>query len=261
MSRRDLRDSRIVLTGASSGIGRALALALARNGASLVLLARREDRLKTLAEAIRGVGGRVETVVGDVTEPAVRQQALDASLASFGGLDVLVNNAGVGAMGPFDAAEPQRLRRVMEVNFFALAEMTRLALPHLKHGKQPMVVNVSSILGHRGVPYSTEYCASKFAVQGFSEALRAEVAQFGIDVLVVSPGTTKTEFFDSVLEKTAEPRWPSHGSVSPEYVAERIVRAMQRGQHEIIPFTWGKVMCLLNRLAPGLMDRAMARYA
>ena len=89
----------------------------------------------------------------------------------------------------------------MEVNFFALVEMTRLALPLLKQGVNPIVVNVSSILGHRGVPHSSEYSASKFAVQGFSESIRAEFARLGIDVLVVSPGTTETEFFDRVIEQ------------------------------------------------------------
>ena len=116
-----------------------------------------------------------------------------------------MNNAGVGAMGPFADADPQAVRRVMETNFFALVEMTRLALPLLKQGVRPIVVNISSILGHRGVPYNSDYCASKFAVQGFSESIRAEFTRLGIDVLVVSPGTTETEFFDRVIEHTAKP--------------------------------------------------------
>lgn len=261
MPKREIRGCRAIVTGASSGIGRALSLELARQGASLVLLARREDRLRQLADEIRRDGGCVETIVGDVTDSVARREAIEAARMRLGGLDALVNNAGVGAMGMFEKADPDRLRRVMDVNFFALVEMTRLALPLLKQGKNPILVNVSSILGHRGVPYSTEYCASKFAVQGFSEALRAELARDGVDVLVVSPGTTKTEFFDSVLEKTDEPRWPTHGAVPAEYVARKTVQAMRSGRHEIIPFGWGKVLCLLNRLAPGLMDRVMARYA
>ncbi len=258
--KRNLKDSRAIITGASSGIGRALALEMARQGAKLVVVARREDRLRALVEEICAIGQPVEPVVGDVTDPAVRQQAVDSALARFGGLDVLVNNAGVGAMGLFEDADPTRVRRVMEVNFFALVEMTRLALPHLKQGIKPLLVNVSSILGHRGVPYSSEYSASKFAVQGFSESIRAEWTRLGIDVLVVSPGTTETEFFERVIERTAEPKWPEHKPISAAEVARRVVKAMRAGRHEVVPYFWGRVLCGLNRLSPGLVDRLMAKY-
>jgi len=260
MARRELRGSRAIVTGASSGIGRATALELARQGVRVLISARRGDRLQTLADAIRAAGGEVELLAGDIAEAAVRREALRLVEERFGGLDVLVNNAGVGAMGLFQDADEQRLRRVMEVNFFALVEMTRAALPLLRQGRRPIVVNVSSILGHRGVPYSSEYSASKFAVQGFSEAIRAEFTKLGIDVLVVSPGTTETEFFTSVLEKTGEPRWPKHRPVSSEEVARQIVRGIRLNRHEIIPYRWGRVMCWLNRLSPRLMDRVMAGY-
>lgn len=261
MPKREIRGSRGIVTGASSGIGRALALELARHGANLVVTARREDRLRELAQAIEALGQRAVPVAGNITDPSVRQAIIDAARSALGGLDFLVNNAGVGAMGRFEHATPDRLRQIMEVNFFALAEMIRLALPLLRHGRRPIIVNVSSILGHRGVPHSSEYCASKFAVQGFSEALRAELAMYPIDVLVVSPGTTETEFFDRVLENTSQAQWPRHGAVSADYVARAVVQAMRRGRREVIPFFWGRVLCLLNRLAPGWMDRVMARYA
>ncbi|MCC6123714.1 MAG: SDR family NAD(P)-dependent oxidoreductase [Pirellulales bacterium] len=261
MARREIKGSRVLITGASSGIGRAAALELARGGAKLVAVARREDRLKQLKEEAAGMEGRIETVAGDITEPGCRQRAIDAAAMHYGGLDILINNAGVGAMGLFEHADPARVRRVFEVNFFALVELTRLALPLLKKGERPMVVNVSSILGHRAVPHSSEYSASKFAVQGFSEAIRAEFARHKIDVLVVSPGTTETEFFDSVLERTGEPAWPKHTPVSSEEVARRMVEAIRRGKHEIIPYFPGKILCWLNRLSPGLMDRYMKRFA
>ena len=164
-------------------------------------------------------------------------------------------------MGLFEDADPERARRVMEVNFFSLIEMVRLGLPLLKRGNRPIIVNVSSILGHRGTPHSSEYCASKFAVQGFSEAIRAELVRHGIDVLVVSPGTTQTEFFERVIERTDEPSWPEHSAVTPAHVARRTVRAIRRGRHEIIPYGWGRVLCWLNRLSPRMVDRIMARYA
>jgi short-subunit dehydrogenase len=260
MSKREIKNSRIIVTGASSGIGRAVTLELARQGAKLLATARREDRLRQLAEEVVAINGRIETVSGDITDPQIRQQVIDAAQLHYGGLDILINNAGVGAMGLFEDADPQRVRRIFEVNVFALVEMTRLALPLLKKGVKPMVVNVSSILGHCGAPHNSEYCASKFAVQGFSDSIRAEFVRHGIDVLVVSPGTTETEFFDRVIEKTAEPNWPKHKSVSSEYVAREMVKAMRTGRHEIIPYGPGKILCWLNRLSPALMDRLMARY-
>jgi short-subunit dehydrogenase len=199
-------------------------------------------------------------VAGDITDAGLREQIMETAHSVFGGLDSLINNAGIGAMGLFEEARPERLRHVMEVNFFALAEMTRLALPLLKRGRDPIIVNVSSILGRRGTPYSSEYSASKFAVHGFSEAIRAELTKAGVDVLVVSPGTTETEFFDSVIERTAEPAWPEHKPVSAEAVARKTVRAMRRGKHEIVPYLWGRVLCYLNRLSPRLVDGIMARY-
>jgi len=261
MAKRDLQDSRAIVTGASSGIGRAVARELARHGARLVLIARREDRLREVAQQIEADGGgRVELVAGDVTDPQIRCQALEAAEANFGGLDVLVNNAGIGAMGLFEDADPDRLRRVMEVNFFALVEMTRAALPLLKRGTRPIVVNIGSILGHRGMPHSSEYCASKFAVRGFSESLRAEFTSLGIDVLLVSPGTTETEFFDSVIQRTTTPNWPEHAPQSAAEVARQTVRAICRGRREIIPYRWAKLLYWANRLAPGLVDRLVARY-
>ncbi|MBN2217811.1 MAG: SDR family oxidoreductase [Pirellulales bacterium] len=261
MAKHEISGSRAIVTGASSGIGRALAVELVRQGASVVACARRADRLDALRADLESAGGSLATVAGDVTDPVVRKRLVDTAVERFNGLDILVNNAGVGAMGRFEEADPDRLRRVMEVNFFAPVELIRLALPILASGTQPIIVNVSSILGLRATPYSSEYSASKFAIQGFSEALRTELVRRRIDVLVVNPGTTDTEFFDVVLEKTGEPSWPEHKAVTPEAVAAATIRAIRRGRHAIIPYRWGKVFCWLNRLSPRLMDAIMARYA
>jgi len=260
MSKRQINNSRVIVTGASSGIGRALAVELAADGARVVIVARREDRLEELAEQIKADGGTVEIVAGDITDEDLRRRAIEKAQSSFGGLDALINNAGVGAMGLFEDADPKRVREIMEVNFFSLVEMTRLALPLLKQGEKPIIVNISSILGHRGVPHNSEYAASKFAVAGFSESIRAELAAQGIDVLVVSPGTTATEFFDQVVQKTSEPSWPEHAAVTAEDVARATVKAMRRGKHQIIPYRWGKLLCWINRLSPRLVDSLMERY-
>jgi short-subunit dehydrogenase len=260
MARRDIRGSRAIVTGASSGIGREIALELARQGALQVLTARRQQRLRELADEIAGRGGRAEFVAGDLTDPATRQKTVDTALSQLGGLDILVNNAGIGAVGLFRDAAPERVRRIFELNFFALVEMTRLALPELEQGRKPIVVNVGSVLGHRGVPYRSEYCASKSAVEGFSESIRAEFGALGIDVLVVSPGGTSTEFAQSVIEHTGEPDWPDYKPASPVVVARQTVRAIRCGRREIIPHRRGRMLYWLNRISPGLVDRLVARY-
>ncbi len=260
MSRREIQGCRAIVTGASSGIGRAIAVELARQGAKLLITARREDRLRDTAAEIEKHGGAVEIVAGDVTLGPLRRNLIETSRVAFGGLDILVNNAGIGAMGLFEDADADRVRRIMEVNFFATVEMTRAALPSLKQGTSPIIVNIGSILGHRGVPHNSEYCASKFAVRGFSESLRTELSGHGIDVLLVSPGTTETEFFDKVVERTSEPSWPEHTPVSAAKVARLTVRAIRRCRREIIPYRWGRVLCWLNRLSPALVDRLMRRY-
>jgi short-subunit dehydrogenase len=261
--RRSLDKKRILLTGASSGIGAALALLLAKEGADLVLLARRKERLQNIAEQIRQQFSdrKVVLVDGDVTDSEVQHRAVQSADDQLGGLDILVNNAGVGATARFEDSTQETLRRVFGVNFFALFELTQLALPHLKQGKSPMIVNLSSIVGLRGVPHYGVYGAAKFAVTGLSESIRAEVAQYGMDVLLVCPGTTQTEFFDVLHQSTSAPTLPSHRPVTSEYVAVRIVRAMKQGRRKIIPYFPAALLDKLNRFCPRFVDWIMAKYA
>ncbi len=260
MSRRKIRGLRTIVTGASSGIGRSLALELARQGAPLVLTARRHEALASLQQQIHSAGGVAHVVCGDIVDAAVRRQLLDTAQTQLGGLDLLVNNAGVGAVGPFARASEARLRRVMEVNFFAPAELIRHAVPLLKAGRRPMIANVSSVLGHRGIPKNSEYCASKFALHGLSDSIRAELAADGIDVLVISPATTATEFFDSVLENKGDLPWRALGAMSADAVARRAVKAIRRGRHEIILTPGGKLLVWCDRLCPPLVNRLVARF-
>jgi short-subunit dehydrogenase len=259
MAKRALAGLRGILTGASSGIGRALAVELVGRGVRLVLLARRGDELDQLARELDPTGTHVQTVVGDITGAAVRHTAIQTSLTHWWGLDLVINNAGIGAVGRFAESSPERLRQIMEVNFFAPTELVREALPALQEGHTPIVVNVGSILGHRGIPRHTEYCASKFALRGLSEALRAELAPRGIDLLVVSPGRTQTPFFDHALARENLP-WDNEPAVTPEHVARQVARAIQRGSHEIVVNYRGRLMLWLNRLSPRLLDRILARF-
>ena len=258
--RRLLTNRRALVTGASSGIGRALAIELARHDVDLVLVARREDRLAQVAQEVSRIGRRAVCIAGDVTDAAVRQRAVAAARDELGGLDILVNNAGVAAHGRFADADPGRFRPIMEVNFFAPVELIREALPVLREGRQPLIVNVGSILGRRGSPHKSEYSASKFALHGFSEAVRPELARLGIDVLVVAAGPTQTEHFDVLLEGTAELPWGNPHRQPADEVARAIVRGIERGRHEIATGWRGRLLLLANRLAPRLVDRVMARY-
>jgi short-subunit dehydrogenase len=260
MAKRTISGSRAIVTGASAGIGRAIALELGRQGADVVLMARSADKLQSVAGEFSGLPGRAAISAGDVTDSAARHAAIHLAQQTFGGLDILVNNAGIGALGPFETATAERLRQVMEVNFFAAAEMTRAALPVLRHGRRPLVVNISSILGRRGIPQSSDYCASKFALEGLSQSQRAEFHRIGVDLLVVAPGTTDTEFFDHAVEIAARPPWLGARGVSAEKVAHAAVQAMAAGRREIVPNFQGWLLCLAQRVAPGIVDRAMRRY-
>lgn len=260
MAHRSINGARSLVTGASGGIGRAIAVELARQGSRVVLLARRADQLQAVAGEIAALGAQAECVAGDVIDPAVRRAALECAQKRLGGLDILVNNAGIGALGRFDEADPFRLRKLFEVNFFAAAEFIREALPLLKRGNRPIVVNVGSILGHFATPRSSEYCSTKFALRGLTDALRAEFTTLGIDVLLVSPGTTETEFFENVVERTSSPSWSEQRGVPAESVARATVSAIRRGKAEIIPNSRGRFMVRLSRILPGLLRKILARY-
>ena len=260
MARRTIPGLRAIVTGASSGIGSALARELALQGAHVLLTARRDDRLQLVCDEIKAAGGAASFVSGDITAAAVRQQLLAAAQSEWQALDLLVNNAGIGAWGPFAAADETRLRTVMEVNFFAPLELTRAALPLLAAGRQPLIVNVSSVLGHRAVPLKSEYCASKFALHGFSDALRAELAPRGIDVLLVSPSTTRSEFFQNVLGDAVPSSQDGWLAMPADAVARKAVKAIRRGSHEVILSPGGKLLVWLDRLCPPLADWLVGRY-
>jgi short-subunit dehydrogenase len=258
--RRTIAGTRSLVTGASSGIGRHLALELARQGGDVVLLARRQPQLESLAAEIHALGRKAIVVAGDVTVAADRARALEAAQAELAGLDMLINNAGVTAHGEFTSAEPILLQQIMEVNFFAAVDLAREAIPLLKVGRNPMLVNIGSILGERGIPFNAGYCASKFAMHGWTESIRTELIPLGIDVLLAMPGTTDTEFFSHMLEKQMELPWGSHRGANPVKVAQSIIRAMRRGRRTVLPSLSGRALLSLHRFAPRLVDRIMRRY-
>src|SRR5262245_19910043 len=257
--RRNLSGARMLITGASQGIGRALAVAAAQRGAQVLAAARSDNLLNALADEVRSAGGKLETVRADVTSADDRRKIADAAKERFGGLDILVNNAGIGATGHFADARQDRLRRIMEVNFFGLTETTRVLLPLLKKGTQPAIVNISSVAGKRGIPARSEYSASKFAVQGFSEALRAELSKDGVDVLVVCPGLTQTNFSQNMLEQKARMPLDHMRGMTAEQAADATLRIIERGNNEAVLTLKGKLVCFFSRFFPRFVDWIMRR--
>jgi short-subunit dehydrogenase len=257
--RRSLDGSRILITGASQGIGRALAEAAARRGARVLVAARSESLLQELVQKVRAEGGTIRAVQADVTSADDRRRMVEAAQEAYAGLDILINNAGIGATGHFAEVAPERLRQIMEVNFFGLTETTRAFLPLLRLGYYPAIVNISSIAGKRGIPARSEYSASKFAVQGFSEALRAELAKDGIDVIVVCPGLTQTNFSQNMIEQKARMPMDHLRGMTADKVAAATLRAIERGRNEVCLTLQGKLMVFVSRFLPGLADRIAAR--
>jgi short-subunit dehydrogenase len=260
---RPLRDQRILLTGASSGIGWHLALQLAASGARVVATARRESRLIELASKSNSnskTKSAIHYLAGDLTSDPFRQQLIQYTVEQLGGLDILINNAGAGAIGRFCDASPTRLRSIMEIDFFAPVELTRLAVPHLQKGNRPAIMLIGSVLGHRAVPGKSEYCAAKFALRGWGEALRCELHPVGIDVIMLSPSTTQSEFFDNLHDSSSKLKNKSLGSTPPATVAKIAKRALQRNSRDVILSAGGKSLVWASRFCPRILDRILWTY-
>jgi len=254
MAKRSLYGLRAIVTGASMGIGYALAVAGARRGLRIVAMARSGGLLETLAREVGTFGGTIVPVEGDITSAEGRSAAIDAAVRYFGGLDILVNNAGIGASGHFAESDERTLRDIFEVNVFGTAEMTRLCLPELARGQTPLIVNISSVLGRRGYPARSYYSASKFAIQGLSDAIRAELVPYGVGVLVVNPGLTNTNFGHNMRQRDARIPLDHSAGMTPQVVAEATWNAAAAGKNEITLTLQGHLLVLVNRFCPWVFE-------
>lgn len=252
--RRKLAGLRVLVTGASQGIGRALVVEAARRGMRVLAAARSQELLDEVAAEARKANGIVEPVVADVTKPEDRQAMVDAAVRHFGGMDILINNAGIGATGHFMDSDAEILRKIFETNYFGTTETTRVFLSLLKQGVTPAIVNISSVVGKRAWPARSYYSSSKFAVAGFSESIRAELAKDGIDVIVVSPGLTQTNFSRNMLEQKAKLQLDHLRGMSSEDVALAVLRAIERGSADVTLTFKGKLLVIVNRLIPWFID-------
>jgi NADP-dependent 3-hydroxy acid dehydrogenase YdfG len=248
------------ITGGSSGIGKATALRLARDGASIAVCARRQDRLDAVAREIVDAGGMALPVLADVTNADAMQDFVARTVGRFGQLDVMMCNAGYGIYGESENISPAHMRVLMDVNYFGTFFAARAAIPVFKRQNAGHLIVVSSIVGQRGIPFMGAYSATKFAQVGLAECIRAELVDTPIHVSVVFPISTETEFFQVMTEHSGFATRANGPRQTPADVAEAIARALDRPRPEIYPYGLAKGLAVFNAIAPGMCDRLVKRW-
>lgn len=252
----------VAITGASAGIGRETAMAFARAGARVSVCARRADRLAALAEAMRATGAECLVFETDVADEAQVRRFIEGTVARFGRLDVLVNNAGYGVRGRVEATPSEDYERLMRVNYLGTVYGCRAAVPIMRQQRRGVIVNVSSIVGHRSLPGGAAYAATKAAQISLTESLRVELRGSGVHACSVHPIGTETEFAE-VAQRLSPGR--SGGPLGPQQtaatVARAIVRCARRPRAEVYPYPLARLVVWANALFPGLMDRVWERSA
>jgi short-subunit dehydrogenase len=258
--RREVANSVIVITGASTGIGRASALAFARAGANVVVTSRREEVLSTLAESCKNLGGTAMAIAADVTdEPAIHDLARRV-VERFGRIDVWINNAAVTLFARFEQTPPEAYRRVIETNLFGYIHGARAVLPYFREQGSGMLINISSGVGKIGSPFISAYVASKFAIIGLSESVRMELRDApDIHVCTVLPAAIDTPLFQHGANFTGRAVQPIPPVYSAEKVAGAIVRLVRHPRREIVVGNAAKLGLIMHVIAPALTERIFAK--
>jgi NAD(P)-dependent dehydrogenase (short-subunit alcohol dehydrogenase family) len=260
--RRDLRGAVVVVSGAGGGLGHALAAAFGRAGCRLAVLDRDGEAVAATAASLRAAGVEALELCCDVTDERGCADAIDAVVARFGRIDVVVNNAGITHRSAFESTGTDVLRRVMDVNLFGAIHLTRPALPALRRSRG-LVIAVSSVAGYTPLIARSGYAASKHALHGFFESLRTELAPDGVDVMMVCPAFVATGIDRNALGATGGPA--THAQVvvgrrlDPDFVAERIVRGARRDRRLLLVGRTARLAWWLSRFAPATYARIMAR--
>lgn len=251
----NLSSKSVLVTGAGSGIGRATAIALARKGARLTLAGRREEPLEETAKLVGEAGGESQAVAGDVTESKSRERLVRAAVERFGGLDVLVNNAGSVRAGRLENVDVEEVRSQIEVNLTAPILLTQAAIPALRESGDAAVVNVSSGFGLVGMPFYSVYAATKAGIAHFGEALRRELFGEGVHVMTIYPGATETPMMET---NEAGPELGFQYE-SAEDVAEALVAGLEAGELEVVRGAENRTaMTQMSREQPRQLDEQVA---
>lgn len=252
-----MKDKIVLITGASSGIGRALAFSFGREGASIVICARKAEALQTVSHELRQAGTTVLSLTADVSVEQDVKQLIDQTIAHFGRLDILINNAGISMRSMLIDTDPAVIQKVMDINFMGTVYATRYALPYIQQSKGS-IVGISSIAGYRGLPVRSGYSASKFAMNGFLEAVRTELLHTGVHVLTACPGFTASNIRVSALDAHGQAKGETmrdeSSMMSAEECADHILKAVKSRKRELILTGQGKFTVFMNKWLPGLMD-------
>jgi NADP-dependent 3-hydroxy acid dehydrogenase YdfG len=257
-----LAGAAVAITGASAGIGRECARAFAEKGARVALGARRLDRLEELAGEIRARGGEAFAMAVDVGEEGQVERFVRAAVDRFGRLDVMVNNAGYGVRGLVASMPVETHERLMRVNYLGTVRGCRAAIPIMLAQRRGVIINVSSIVGHRSLPTGGAYAATKAAQIALTEALRVELRGTGVHACSVHPVGTETEFGFVQARESGDPAPKPFGPQQPaRRVADAIVRCAERPRPEVFPYPPSRAIVWVNAFAPGLVDWLSARAA
>lgn len=251
----------VVITGASSGIGRATALEFAIRGGRMALAARRREALEEVAEECGWRGGEAIVVPTDVTDEEAVKRLASQAIEGFGGVDVWVNNAAVSAFGRMEEVPTAAMRRVMDTNFFGYAYGARAVLPHFRERGRGVLINVDSVVASAPQPYTSAYVASKYAIRALSECLRMELAlddASDIHVCTVLPASIDTPLFQQAANYTGRAVQALQPAYEPEDVAEAIVELVDKPKREVVVGAAGRLMMAQHAVAPAYYERSNA---
>ena len=253
-----MKDKIVVITGGSSGIGKALAYQFGKEGAKILITGRKQGALEEVQAWLKSSGIDALAFQADVSREDDNKAMANYAVEQWGGIDILINNAGISMRALFEEVDPEVIKKVMDINFYGALYATKYCLPHIVKN-QGSVVGVSSIAGYRGLPGRVGYSASKFALQGFLEVLRTEMLKKGVHVLTACPGFTTSNIRKVALTKDGSVQGESPRDESKEMSSEEcarlIYRATKKRKKHLVLTTEGKFVVWMNKFFPGFMDK------